>query len=352
MAVYVPVSSQQVRAFLNAYSVGKLIRYLGISEGMSNSNYFVETTNGRFVLTITDNISQLDVDYIFGLTQFLSSKGIPSVQAVKTTAGRISHIIHQQLAILSDFLPGASVTTPTLAQCEGVGHLLVNQHTGLNDYSPYRANPFGLGWLNQTAKKLTSVISEKEQQCLFVALGVINQHDWSALPKGTIHADCFRDNILFVGEQITGVLDFYFACDDCLILDLATAAVDWCQTSDGYLDNQKVGQLLNAYQQGRVLTAGEKASWSISLTRVALRFWLGRLLEKHFPRPCFTSNKVTNKSPDVMHRLLEKGLSQAPFQHWPNKVSDSVTVPNSYKNQLDYQFKKQSSWVFSFINFG
>lgn len=321
MAVYVLVSPQQVREFLEIYPVGELIRYEGIAEGQSNSNYFVETTAGRFVLTITDNISREDTQYIFSLTQFLGGKGIPCIQTVKTMTGQCCHFINGQLAVLTYFLPGKSLLNPSLAQCRSVGRLLAQQHLAAKAFSQCRENPHGFDWLNKTVLKLSPLVSEEERQCLSAVLKQVNSYDWAALPKGTIHADCFRDNVLFVDEQISGVLDYYFACDDYLLLDLATAVIDWCQTSNGYLNTQKSDQLLGGYQQLRVLTSGEKASWPASVALAALRFWLGRLLKKYFPRQSLTQNKANNKTPEEMQQLIEASLNSAFVQKLPDATS-------------------------------
>ncbi len=244
---------------------------------------------------------------------------------VKTATGQLSHLIHGQLAVLTYFLPGKSLLDPSPAQCRSVGRLLAQQHLATKEFPQYRANPHGFDWLNKTVLKLRPLVSDEERQCLSAVLKQINSHDWAALPKGTIHADCFRDNILFTDEQISGVLDYYFACDDYLLLDLATAVIDWCQTSNGCLSTQKSNQLLAGYQQMRILTSWEKESWPASVMLAALRFWLGRLLERHFPRQSLTQNKPGNKSPEEMQQLLEASLNSTLVQKLPDET-DKISV--------------------------
>lgn len=289
MSVFTSVSDQQLQAWLQDYSIGELVELKGISSGITNTNYFVTTTQNKYVLTLFEHNTIDELPYFIDLMHHLSIHGVPCPDPISNKAGVNLHMLNGKPAVLISCLSGRDITAPSTVHCAEVGRVLAQMHqAGQSFVSKYAGqahqNPRGADWRNQTAQKVMAHLSADDQKLLAETLAFQTALDTSALPKGIIHADLFRDNVLFDGDKVGGLIDFYYACHDVLAYDLAIVANDWCVEADGQLDAEKVSALLQAYQSVRPFEPAEHLAWNGLLRIAALRFWLSRLYDQIYPQ--------------------------------------------------------------------
>jgi homoserine kinase type II len=288
LSVFTPVSEGQLAAWLKHYSVGALVSLEPIAEGIENTNYFVTTSQGRFVLTLFERLPAAELPFYLELMAHLARHGIPCPAPIADQGDRLLSSLNGKPAALVTRLAGRSLTDPGSAHCAEVGALLARMHLAGRSYPGYLENPRGLKWLRRAAEEVRTFIGKPQFEFLQAELDYQAQHRFPDLPRGAVHADLFRDNALFDDGRISGVIDFYFAGVDCLLFDLAVCANDWClrdPESDRALDAGRIGALLGAYHALRPLSEGERDAWPALLRAAALRFWLSRLHDKHLPRP-------------------------------------------------------------------
>jgi homoserine kinase type II len=310
MSVYTTVEQDELETFLSNYSHGELVSYEGISAGIENTNYFVTTTNGQFVLTIFEWLTDDDLSYFLELMAFLAEHGVPSAHPVADNTGHYLRHLKGKPAALVNKLPGRDVEVPNDRQCAAIGKALGQLHAQGQHFQGHRDNDRGPGWWKETASRLYSHLDPEEATMLREEINYQINHRCTGLPKGVLHADLFRDNALFIGDELTGIIDFYYACNDHLLYDLAVTANDWCSQPDGRLDTERCRALMNAYQQERPVLEQEKSCWQQMLRAAALRFWLSRLQDKYFPR----EGEITHiKNPDVFKHILADRIN-TPYQ--------------------------------------
>ncbi|PKO32617.1 MAG: homoserine kinase [Betaproteobacteria bacterium HGW-Betaproteobacteria-7] len=296
MSVYTIVGREELAAWLQPLSLGELRDHAGIAAGMQNSNYFVTTAAGRFVLTLFERIDVGELDFYLALQEHLAVRGLPCPRPLVDGQGRRWRPLAGKPAALLSCLPGAAIETPDAAQCLAVGRLLGQLHGAAGDFPAPLANPCGADWCRETGQALLPLLSSDEAALLADELAFQAAVDRSALPRGVIHADLFRDNVLWEGTRPSGVLDFYFAGADCLLLDLAVVANDWCFSAEA------LAALVAGYSNVRPLGEAEAEAWPAMRRAAALRFWLLRLDAQHRPR---AGAVVTIKDPEQFRRLLE-----------------------------------------------
>ena len=280
MAVYTDVSDEDLEAFIASYAVGALTSFKGIAEGVENSNYLVHTENGRYILTLYEKrVKREDLPYFLGLMEHLSTRGISCPLPVKDREGRTLKELAGRPAALITFLEGLWVRRPNIEHCAGLGGTLARFHLAGADFPMFRANSLSLpGWralfasIGSGADKITPGLAgviEKELRYL--------EERWpEVLPQGVIHADLFPDNVFFLGDRVSGLIDFYFACNDMLAYDLAVCLNAWCFESDGSFNITKARALLQAYEGVRSLTKPELDLLPTLARGAALRFLLTR----------------------------------------------------------------------------
>jgi homoserine kinase type II len=298
VSVYTTVGRDELAAWLQPLGAGELIDHAGIAAGMQNSNYFVTTDAGRFVLTLFESIEPAALDFYLALQDRLARHGLPCPQPLADGDGQRWRPLAGKPAALLTCLPGAALDTVTAAHCRTVGALLARLHqaaAGMPDVLP---NPCGATWRQRVGESLLPLVTADERLLLADELAFQSAQDWASLPRGVIHADLFRDNVLWDARgQLSGVLDFYFAGEDAWLFDLAVVANDWCA------DDATLAALIDGYTGVRQLVEAERQAWPAMRRAAALRFWLLRLDVRHRPRP---GEVVTIKNPDDFRQLLTR----------------------------------------------
>jgi homoserine kinase type II len=311
MSVYTIVERDQLEDFLSHYDLGKLLTYQGISAGIENTNYFVTTSTGEFVLTLFEYLKAEELRYFLELMTYFSERQVPCAHPVKDKTGQYLRILNEKPAALVEKLRGKDVKNPTINQCYALGESLGHLHLISPKFQGYRANQRSYQWWHTTFQRVLPFLEHEDANLLKNELIFQSQYKNLDLPKGVIHADLFRDNALFEGEILRGIIDFYYACNDILLYDVAVVINDWCSQADGELDGDRLHSLLEGYVQKRPFTQQEKQAWHIMLRAAALRFWLSRLQDLHFPRP----GEITHiKDPTVFQRILRARIMTVPIQ--------------------------------------
>ena len=284
MSVYTTVSEHDLTQFLADYSIGELVSLTGISDGIENTNYFVETTQGKYVLTLFEALSADELPFFLDLMAHLNEHQVPSAHPIADNNTRYLKTLCGKPAALVQRLSGKSNMQPSEEQCAALGQALGHSHVVTQNFTGKRENRRGPHWWQHTGQRLLPHLTATQKQLLEDELAFQAKHRRDNLPRGIIHADLFRDNALFDGDTLTGIIDFYYACNDVLLYDVAVTVNDWCTNDDASLNTARCQSLLQAYQKERPFSADEKADWPLMLRAAALRFWLSRLQDMHFPR--------------------------------------------------------------------
>jgi len=302
MSVFTTVSPDDLRHWLQDYAVGELQDLRGIAAGIENTNYFVTTSSGRYVLTLFEKLTAGELPFYLNLMAHLAERGVPSAHPVANRSGHYLGTLNGKPAALVARLDGSDVSAPTAAHCAAVGTVLARLHQAGASYSATMDNPRGPKWWCSVLPDILPFLPASEAALLQDEVRFQSQHRFSDLPRGAIHADLFRDNVLFAGDRVAGVIDFYFACTDVLLYDIAVTVNDWCVAADGALDVASTRALLDAYAAVRPYTAVESVAWPVMLRGAALRFWVSRLYDFYLPR----AGELTHaKDPGRFRRILE-----------------------------------------------
>jgi len=311
MAVFTRVTEAELNAWLKNYALGELLEFQGIASGIENTNYFVTTRTGRFVLTLFEKLSARELPFYLNLMAHLAQHGVPCPSPVANQQGHFLSALNDKPACIVSRLTGKSLTQPDATHCAAVGTMLAKLHLAARSFTEHMPNARAAIWREQTAQQVLAYLSASDAQLLQQEIIFHTQHTLDALPQGTVHADLFRDNVLFDGMQIGGVIDFYFACNDSLLYDLAITVNDWCMDAGGILDAARTQAMLHAYHAVRPVTAAEQAAWPVALRLAALRFWLSRLHDKFLPR---AGEIINAHDPAQFRTILQQHIAApAPF---------------------------------------
>lgn len=301
MSVYTTLTGKEFSALLTRYSLGKLIRFEGIQAGIENTNYFIYTTRGKYVFTLFETLQRQQLDFYVSLLDKLSTAGIACPQPQHDLKQQIINEIKGKPFIIVSRLQGSSPSKVILEQCKAIATELARLHITELCFPNPVMNRRGMAWLETMAQHLSGSISVSDAQLIHHELSAYQTLDESLLPRGIIHADLFRDNALFVGNQLSGIIDLYDACYDTLLLDVAITVNDWCITSSGSLNHDFYTAFMEEYQVVRPFTTEEKCQWNLTLRRAAMRFWLSRLEAKYNPRP---GDLTQAKDPGLFKNIL------------------------------------------------
>lgn len=303
MSVFTTLTLQEVQVWSQDFSIGKIAELKGIAAGITNTNYFVITDEARYVLTIFESNSLEELPYFVALMTHLAKHGIPCPAPIADKHGVDLRVIKDKPALLVSCLQGADVKDPDETQCAQVGRVLAQMHLAGESFTQASTNQRDAEWRLNTAAQVMDKLSSADQALLNQVLAFQASLDLNGLPKGVIHGDLFRDNVLFDGPKLGGFIDFYYACNDVLAYDVAIAVNDWCLTETGAFDEPRLNAFMQAYTEVRSFNEDEKQAWQGLLCIAALRFWLSRLYDFHFP----AEGELTHaKDPDYFKNILLK----------------------------------------------
>jgi homoserine kinase type II len=294
MAVFTPVSDDDARALLERFDLGNLVSLQGIAAGIENTNYFLTTTRGSYVLTLFEVLTHQQLPFYVELMHHLAQRGIPVPAPQRLRDGTRLTVLCQKPCVIVSRLDGSYVPAPGPVHCALTGALLAQTHLAAQDFCMYQPNLRGLRWWEQTLPKVLPFLNAFQAELLTATLeeqrGLAISGAWGELPAGPAHCDLFRDNVLFTGTlaapRMGGVIDFYFAGCDTWLFDVAVSVNDWCiDRESGELIPTLANAWLRSYAQIRPFSQQERALWPAMLRAAAMRFWLSRLYDFYMPRP-------------------------------------------------------------------
>lgn len=321
MAVYTEVPFAEAAALIERLNLGVLTDLRGIQGGIENTNYFVtceqDGATQERVLTVFERLSFDQLPYYLHLMKHLARKGIPVPEPVADSSGEILHRLQGKPAAVVEKLRGRSELAPLDTHCRAVGDMLARMHLAGCDFAMSQPNLRGLAWWNETVPVVLPHLEAPQRDLLQAELAYQNHvaslPAFTALPRGPVHADLFRDNVMFEDGQLTGFFDFYFAGNDSFLFDLAVCLNDWCivhaaDATDGRHRPELARAMLDAYQAVRPLTAAERQLLPAMLRAGALRFWISRLWDWHLPRD---ATMLKPHDPTHFERVLRERLRDA-----------------------------------------
>jgi homoserine kinase type II len=283
MAVYTDVAADELTRFLSGYDIGELLSYKGIAEGVENSNFLVHTGAGNYILTLYEKrVAEKDLPFFLALMEHLAARGITCPQPVKNRQGGVLGRVAGRPAVIVTFLDGLWIRRPTAAHCAALGEALAKLHLAGGDFPMRRTNALSIAsWrpLFAQAKSGSDSVHPGLSGIIAKELDALDQAWPRDLPQGVIHADLFPDNVFFLGDTLSGLIDFYFACTDMLAYDVAVCLNAWCFEADHSFNVTKGQALLRSYTRVRPLSAAEREALPVLARGSALRFLLTRLVD-------------------------------------------------------------------------
>nr|WP_298411856.1 homoserine kinase [uncultured Halomonas sp.] len=303
MAVFTPLSDSQVANFLERFDIGGFKALEGVASGTENSTFFVTTDRASLVLTLFEQGEHDELPFFVELLDYLAEHRLPVPGPVHDRQGIALQSLADKPALLFPRLPGKHPKAPNLAQCRALGEALGRMHHVSQHFPGQRDNPRDLNWLLETHPRVMPYLSAQDQALMREEIAAYQAafDNQDVLPQGAIHGDLFRDNTLFDGDTLGGLIDFYNGCTGDLLFDLAIVVNDWACNPDGSLNQERHDALLDAYVARRPLDKTERKCWPLMLRMTALRYWLSRLLVVHVDPPAFD---LTPHDPEQFRRIL------------------------------------------------
>jgi homoserine kinase type II len=311
MAVFTAVSLADLAGWMPQFPLGQATGIKGISSGIENSNFFLSTEAGEYVLTIFENLNLEQLPFYLELMGHLARHGVTVPAPVPNREGKLCVLLHGKPAAIVSKLEGESQMAPQAVHCAAVGAMVARMHLAGRSFPMQQPNLRGLPWLNATAGDVFPYLDQAKAALLKEELRFQNEFAsslaYQALDRGPVHADLFRNNVMFVGERLTGFFDFYFAGCDTWMFDLAVTINDWCiDLATGVLDVARVTAMLNAYHAVRPFTPNDQQAWQPMLRAAALRFWMSRLYDFYLPR---AAEMLTPHDPTHFERILRERIA-------------------------------------------
>ena len=315
MAVFTPVSLDEVIQWIPQFKLGTPVALKGIASGIENSNFFLtmdrDGAQEQYVLTIFENLTFEQLPFYLKLMHHLAARGVLVPDPMANGQGELVVPLHGKPAAIVTRLEGQSQMDPRPVHCAAVGAMLARMHLAAQDYPLHQPNLRGLEWWNATTPQVLPFLADANAHLLRAEMhfqeAFAGSTTYAQLQRGPVHADLFRNNVMFDGERLTGFFDFYFAGVDTWLFDVAVTVNDWCINLDtGVLDTARVRALLDAYHAVRPFTEAEQDAWQPMLRAAALRFWLSRLYDLHLPRE---AEMLTPHDPTHFERILRERIA-------------------------------------------
>jgi len=305
MSVYTSVNIEELKIWLQDYALDNLTDYQGIKSGITNTNYFLMTAHDRFVLTLFEKNTIEDLPYFVDLMAHLAKNSFLCPKPIFKNNGTALSILKNKPALIVTCLKGKELNKPEVKHCKAVGASLAELHMKSANFTAQHQNTRDLNWIKKTAETLFNELPQDESLLLREEILYQEKKNYK-LPKSTIHGDLFRDNVLFLNDQVSGFIDFYYACTDYLILDVAIAVNDWCVNNDGSFDEARLNAFLDAYKKIRSFNDDEDQAWNDILRLASLRFWVSRLNDFYH----IEEGELTFiKDPDHFKKILKQRIS-------------------------------------------
>ncbi|MEP7057488.1 MAG: homoserine kinase [Caldimonas sp.] len=316
MAVYTQVSFDEASALIERLAIGKLTALESCRGGIENTNYFADTSKGAYVLTLFERLTDAELPFYLHLMKHLAGRGIPVPDPQADAGGAILHALNGKPAAVVDRLPGHHHLAPDNAHAASVGTVLAQLHLAGADFPLQQPNLRGLDWMERTVPVVVPFLDAERAELITDELAYQHQlaasAAYAALPRGAIHADLFRDNVMFDGDVLTGLFDFYFAGVDTYLFDIAVCLNDWCiDLESGRLVDERAAEFVAAYDRVRRLESNELRLMPALMRAAALRFWTSRLWDLHLPR---NASVLTAHDPTHFERVLIQ-RRDAPWHH-------------------------------------
>lgn len=316
MAVFTAITHKELEKFISEYEIGILNKFEGISAGIENSNFFVETSTGSYVLTIFEVLKFTQLPYYIEFMLHLANKGVAVPKPQRTKAGELISNIKGKPAIIATKQGGKHITEPTRRHCHIVAKAQAQMHIASKDFKFKQNNLRGLSWWEEVWPSIKPFLNESQislyEQALSIQKEIQNSYKWKeVIPRSACHCDLFRDNVLIIDPEsetctIGGIIDFYFSGDDALIFDLAVAINDWCiDRTTGDLIPELAKEWIDSYASIRPITSDEVDLWPYALQAAALRFWTSRLYDFYLPRD---AENLKPHDPTHFEKILKKRL--------------------------------------------
>jgi homoserine kinase type II len=322
MAVYTEVAFDAAASLMASAGLGPLLTLSPCPGGIENTNYFADTASGRYVLTLFERLSADLLPFYLALMKHHADRGLPVPKPYGDASGSLLLFLKGKPAAIVDRLPGEHHLAPDGDDCAAVGDVLARMHLASRDFALAQPNLRGLAWWNATVPIVLPHLDRERAELMTDELAY-QQHlaassAYRTLPRGAIHGDLFRDNVMFVGRTLTGVFDFYFAGIDSLLFDIAVALNDWCiDVASGRLDEDRAAAFVAAYQTVRPLEHAEVRLLPALMRAAAFRFWLSRVWDLHLPRDAVV---LTAHDPAHFERVLTD-RRDAPWHPGPQPAS-------------------------------
>jgi homoserine kinase type II len=325
MAVFTAVSDAELAHWLRDYDLGEVVSLRGITSGIENSNFFLTTSHGEYVLTIFEKLTAEQLPFYLDLMGHLAEHGVPVPAPALRHDGTNFGMLHGKPAAIVSKLEGAAELAPQAVHCVEVGQMLARMHLAGRSYTRYQPNLRSLPWWQDTVPAIVPYLDEAQRTLLEGELAhqaaFFASADYAALPGGPSHCDLFRDNVLFLPAtadqppRLGGFFDFYFAGCDKWLFDVAVTVNDWCvDLASGELDDERAAALLRAYQTVRPFTPEEQTHWCDMLRAGAYRFWVSRLYDFYLPR---AAEMLKPHDPTHFERILRQRIASATHSGMP-----------------------------------
>lgn len=277
MAVYTSINSSDLNDWIEKFNFKDLVNFKGISSGVTNSNYLIQMAHSNYILTIFEHNNIEELPFYIDLMTYLAKENFLCPRPIENKNGQALGLLKEKPALMVSFLDGKEKVIRSPKSCYLVGQYLAKLHLTANNFPQLNKNTRGLDWVSDMYLNLKKYLSLEDQGILELEINYHKEMDKVELPEGIIHGDLFKDNVLFLNDKVSGFIDFYYACNEKFIYDIAIAINDWCIDQDGQINKSMFLEFIKGYQSERKLTDNEQEYLNVALRLAALRFWLSRL---------------------------------------------------------------------------